>query len=44
MTKSTEDYQSTLDAATGHMRTIRKVAAGEANDFYIFSNESMMIK
>jgi putative ABC transport system permease protein len=42
MTKSSEDYQSVLDAATGHMRTIRKVAAGEANDFYIFSNESMM--
>ena len=42
MTKSAEDYQSVLDAATGYMRTIRKVAAGEANDFYIFSNESMM--
>lgn len=42
MTHSSEDYQSVIEAATGYMRTIRKVAAGEPNDFYIFSNESMI--
>lgn len=42
MTHSAEDYQSVIEAATGYMRTIRKVAAGEPNDFYIFSNESMI--
>jgi putative ABC transport system permease protein len=42
MTRSSEDYQSVIEAATGYMRTIRKVAPGEPNDFYIFSNESMM--
>ena len=42
MTRSSEDYASVLEAAEGHMRKIRKVAPGEANDFYIFSNESVM--
>lgn len=42
MTYSSDDYASVIEAATGHMRKIRKVAAGEPNDFYIFSNESMM--
>jgi len=37
-----EDYNSAMDAATGYMRTIRKVPAGEDNDFDIFSNESLV--
>ncbi len=35
-------YNRTIDAAIGHMRTIRKVAPGEENDFDIFSNESLI--
>ncbi|HCY77822.1 MAG TPA: peptide ABC transporter permease [Ignavibacteriales bacterium] len=42
MSQSAEDYEDVIEAATGHMRKIRKVAAGEPNDFFIFSNESMM--
>lgn len=42
MSQSAEDYENVIEAATGHMRKIRKVAAGEPNDFFIFSNESMM--
>lgn len=42
MAKSADQYQSLIEAATGHMRTIRKVAPGAPNDFYIFSNESMI--
>lgn len=42
MSYSKNDYNEVIEAATGHMRTIRKVAPGEPNDFYIFSNESMI--
>lgn len=42
MTHSSQDYQSVIEAATGYMRKIRKVSAGEPDDFYIFSNESMI--
>ncbi len=35
-------YNDVIDAAIGHFRKIRKVAAGEPDDFYIFSNESMI--
>ena len=42
MSYSKNDYNDVIEAATGHMRTIRKVAPGEPNDFYIFSNESMI--
>jgi putative ABC transport system permease protein len=42
MSHSKEDYNNVIEAATGYMRTIRKVAPGEPNDFYIFSNESMI--
>ncbi|HKB86709.1 MAG TPA: ABC transporter permease [Ignavibacteriaceae bacterium] len=37
-----QDYNSSMDAATGYMRTIRKVAPGDDNDFDIFSNESLV--
>ena len=42
MSYSKDDYNNVIEAATGHMRTIRKVAPGEPNNFYIFSNESMI--
>ena len=42
MSRSKEDYDKTIDAAIGYMRTIRKVKPGEDNDFDIFSNESMI--
>ena len=42
MSESKENYDEVIEAATGHMRTIRKVMPGEENDFDIFSNESMI--
>lgn len=42
MAYSKEDYNNVIDAATGYMRTIRKVAPGEDDNFYIFSNESLI--
>jgi putative ABC transport system permease protein len=42
MSYSKIDYNDVIEAATGHMRTIRKDAPGEPNSFYIFSNESMI--
>ena len=42
MSYSKDDYNSTIEAAIGHMRAIRKVKPGEENDFDIFSNESII--
>ena len=42
MSYSKEDYDPTIEAAIGYMRTIRKDAPGSENDFGIFSNESMV--
>ncbi len=42
MSHSEDDYNDVIEAAIGAMRTIRKVQAGEENDFNIFSNESLM--
>jgi len=42
MSYSKEDYEATIEAAIGYMRTIRKVDAGKENDFDIFSNESLI--
>ena len=39
---SSEDYDAVIESAIGHFRKIRKVKPGEENDFYIFSNESMI--
>jgi putative ABC transport system permease protein len=39
---SQEDYDDLILAAIGHMRTIRKVEAGEEDDFSVFSNESLI--
>ena len=40
--QSKEDYNTVIEAATGYMRTIRKIEPGKDNDFDIFSNESLM--
>jgi putative ABC transport system permease protein len=40
--ESKENYDATIEAAIGYMRTIRKVEAGKDNDFDVFSNESLM--
>jgi putative ABC transport system permease protein len=37
-----ESYNDLIESAIGHFRKIRKVPAGEPDDFYIFSNESMI--
>lgn len=37
-----EDYDEVIEAATGYMRKIRKLSPGEPDDFYIYSNESMI--
>ncbi len=42
MSYSKIDYNATIDAAIGYMRLIRKVPAGDDNDFDIFSNESLV--
>jgi len=42
MSQNKEDYNSTIEAAIGYMRAIRKVEPGKDNDFDIFSNESVM--
>jgi len=42
MSYSKLDYNNVIEAATGHMRKIRKVLPGKENDFEIFSNESLL--
>jgi len=37
-----ESYNDLIESAIGHFRKIRKVPADEPDDFYIFSNESMI--
>lgn len=39
---SKEDYEDVIEKAIGYFRTIRKVPAGEEDDFGIFSNESVL--
>ena len=39
---SKEAYDNVIEAAVGHFRKIRKVPVGQPDDFYIFSNESMI--
>ncbi len=39
---SKESYNDVIEAAIGHFRKIRKVPAGEPDDFSVFSNESMI--
>ena len=40
--RNSESYDDVIEAAIGHFRKIRKVKAGEPDDFSIFSNESMI--
>jgi putative ABC transport system permease protein len=42
MAPSKESYNDVIEAAIGHFRKIRKVPAGEPDDFSIFSNESLI--
>ena len=42
MAHSPVTYNRTIDAAIGHLRTIRKVPPGEDNDFDVYSNESLI--
>ncbi|MGE5344256.1 MAG: ABC transporter permease [Candidatus Omnitrophota bacterium] len=37
-----QNYNETIDAAIGYMRTIRKTPVGEENDFEIFSNDTLI--
>lgn len=39
---SRDDYDDVIEKAIGYFRTIRKVPAGEEDDFSIFSNESVL--
>jgi len=40
--KTKEEYNDLIEKATGYFRTIRKVPAGEEDDFGIYSNESVL--
>jgi putative ABC transport system permease protein len=40
--KNSEEYDEVIESAIGHFRKIRKVKAGDPDDFSIFSNESMI--
>ncbi len=42
MGKNKDSYNDLIDIASGYLRTIRKVPAGEPDNFEIFSNESML--
>ncbi len=42
MTNSKADYESTIEAAIGYMRIIRKIQPGKENDFDVYSNESII--
>ncbi len=42
MSESKETYEETIDRATGYFRIVRKLNPGEEDDFYIFSNESLI--
>lgn len=37
-----ESYNDVIESAIGHFRKIRKVPVGEPDDFFVFSNESMI--
>jgi len=39
---SVEEYEEVIESAIGHFRKIRKVKAGEDDDFSIFSNASLI--
>lgn len=42
MAESKEMYNETIDKAIGFFRVVRKLNPGEEDDFYVFSNESLI--
>ncbi len=42
MANSTEEYEETIDKAIGYFRTVRKLSPADEDDFYVFSNESLI--
>ena len=42
MAYSKAEYANLIESAVGHFRKIRKVKPGEPDDFYIYSNESLI--
>ncbi len=42
MAESKEVYDETIDKAVGYFRVVRKLEPGEEDDFYVFSNESLI--
>lgn len=42
MSYGKDDYNDLIESATGHFRKIRKVPLTDPDDFFIFSNESMI--
>lgn len=40
--ESKEVYEETIDRAIGYFRVVRKLNPGDENDFYVFSNESLI--
>ncbi len=42
MAHSKEVYDETIDKAIGHFRVVRKLSPSEEDDFYVFSNESLI--
>jgi putative ABC transport system permease protein len=42
MARSKSEYASLIESAIGYFRKIRKVKPGEDNDFYIYSNETLI--
>lgn len=42
MANSTEEYEETIDKAIGYFRIVRKLNPVDEDDFYVFSNESLI--
>lgn len=42
MAETKELYEETIDKAIGYFRVVRKLNPGEEDDFYIFSNETLI--
>lgn len=42
MANSSEEYEETIDKAIGYFRVVRKLSPADEDDFYVFSNESLI--
>lgn len=42
MANSSEEYEETIDKAIGFFRVVRKLSPADEDDFYVFSNESLI--